>query len=144
MFRKDDAQPSTEIETIIGPSVKVEGDFVAAGDVVVEGTVVGNLRTERGLRVGENAKILANVAAGSALIAGEIQGNVKVRDNLELTATAKIFGDVKTRTISIAAGAVLMGKCTAGDEKRLKPDRPADRPLREGAKAESLLEELKK
>ena len=144
MFRKDEPQPSTEIETIIGPSVKVEGDFAAAGDVVVEGTVIGNLRTERSLRVGEHAKILANVSAGTALVAGEIQGNVKVREGLELTATAKIFGDVKTKTISIAAGAVLMGKCAAGEEKRLKPERPADRPTREAVKTEALLEELKK
>ena len=109
-----------EIETIIGPSVQVEGDFIAAGDVVVEGTVSGKITTERNLKIGSNAKIYANITAASALIAGEVQGNIKVKDSLELTSTAKVFGDVKTKIITITAGAVFHGRCQAGDEKKSK------------------------
>ena len=38
MFKKQPESPNfKEVETIIGRSVKVEGDFVGEGDVVVEG-----------------------------------------------------------------------------------------------------------
>jgi len=123
MFKREDSV--NEVETIIGPSVKVEGDFAAAGDVVVEGAVNGNLKTERHLRVGEQAKIAANVNAGSAVVAGEVIGNITVRENLEITGTGKIFGDIKTKVLTIAAGAVINGKCQAGEEIRpVKSEKP--------------------
>lgn len=120
MFKKEES--IQEIETVIGPSVHVEGDFVAAGNVVVEGAVTGNLKTDKYLRVGNNAKITANVSAGNALVSGEIHGNISVKEGLELTASAKIFGDIKTKTISVASGAVLNGKCLVGDENISKHD----------------------
>lgn len=127
MFKKD--ENSTEIETIIGPSVHVEGDFVAAGDVVIEGTVSGKLRTEKNLRVGQNAKIYASVMAANALIAGEVQGNIKVREALELTNTAKVFGDIKTDVLTVAPGATIIGKCQVGEDKKSKPEKIEDRAI---------------
>lgn len=110
-----------ETETIIGPSVRVEGDFITEGNIVVEGTVCGTLKTSRDLKVGAKSKIFANVMAENALISGEIQGNIKIKDKLELTSTAKIFGDVKTNILIIAAGSVLNGKCQMGDTKTKTP-----------------------
>lgn len=101
-----------EAETIVGPSVKVEGNFVSKGNIRVEGQVVGSIKTEKDLKVGEKAKITANISAVNAFIAGEIKGNVKARDRLEMASTAKIFGDVEAKTLIINAGAVLNGKCT--------------------------------
>ena len=69
-----------DIETIIGSTVKVEGDFKGQGDVVVEGQVQGKLSTKGNLSVGENAKITADVSAHNAIIAGELIGNLKVKD----------------------------------------------------------------
>lgn len=120
-------QSNHEVETIIGPSVQVEGDFVAAGDIVVEGIVSGKIKTEKNLRIGHDAKIYANVQAGSALIAGEVQGNVKVRGALELTESAKVFGDVRADLLTIASGAIIHGKCQAGEDKKTKYEKIDDR-----------------
>lgn len=114
---------SDEIETIIGPSVQVEGNFVANGNIAVEGTVAGSIKTAKNLRIGKNAKIFANITAANAVIAGEVQGNIKIQENLELTESAKIFGDIKTKIISVAAGASMHGKCLVGIDKRTKPER---------------------
>lgn len=100
------------VETIVGPSVEVEGDFSSKGNMVVQGTVAGNVRTEKNLRVENGAKILANVHAQNAKISGEIRGNVKVSSTLELTATAVVVGDVHASTLIVAAGAILHGKCS--------------------------------
>ncbi|MFH0856831.1 MAG: polymer-forming cytoskeletal protein [bacterium] len=104
----------SEIETIIGPSVKVEGDFVGEGNVIVEGFVSGALKTNKNLKVGEKAKILANIKATNALIAGEVNGNINIEGTLELTATAKVNGDIKAKIMVIAAGAIFNGKCEMG------------------------------
>src|SRR3989338_4716991 len=118
MFKKE--MGSDEIETIIGPSVQVEGNFVANGDVVVEGMVSGSLKTEKNLRIGQDAKIFANITAANALIAGEVQGNIKIKESLELTSSARVFGDIKTKILTIGSGAILNGKCLAGEDKRAK------------------------
>jgi len=118
---KDFYSKEQEVETIIGPSVKVEGDFVSKGNVTVEGAVHGTLKTDKDLKVGVNAKISANVLATNAFIAGEVKGNVKVTNKLELTDTSKIFGDVDAKILVVAAGAVLNGKCSMCQETAQLP-----------------------
>ncbi len=109
-----------EVETFIGPSVKVEGKFYSQGRVVVEGAVSGSLKTESDLKVGKEAKLNATVEARSATIAGEVRGNIKIKERLELEASAKIIGDVETKTVSIAEGAILQGKCVMMKEAEVK------------------------
>lgn len=98
-------------ETIIGPTVKVEGNFVGSGDVIVEGQFVGSLKTDKSLRVGEGAKVKADIEAADVLLAGEIRGNVRATGSLELGPTAKLYGNVETPSLSVARGAILHGKC---------------------------------
>jgi len=113
---KESTNPN-EVDTIIGPSVKLEGDFITEGNMVVEGTICGSIKTQKNLKVGPQAKIFASVAAENALIAGEIQGNVHVPGKIELTATAKIYGDIKVGNLTVASGALINGKCQMNDNK---------------------------
>lgn len=99
-----------EVETVVGPSVNVEGDFASEGNIVVKGTVAGSVHTSRHLAVEAGAKIMANVRAGSARIAGEVKGNLKVKETLELTASARVIGDVEAKVLVIEAGALVSGK----------------------------------
>ncbi len=123
---KDFYSKEQEVETIIGPSVKVEGDFASKGNVTVEGAVYGTLKTDKDLKVGVNAKISANILAANAFIAGEVKGNVKVTNKLELTDTSKIFGDVDAKTLVVAAGAILNGKCSMCQETAQLPPLTGD------------------
>lgn len=99
-----------EVETVVGPSVHVEGDFASEGNILVKGTVSGSVKTSKLLTVEPGARIIANVRAGNAVIAGEIKGNVKVMERLEITSTARILGDVECSVLVIEAGALLHGK----------------------------------
>lgn len=103
-------QAADEVETVVGPSVNVEGDFASEGNIIVKGTVAGSVHTSRFLSVEVGAKIMANVRAGSAKIAGEVKGNLKVRESLELTSTARVLGDIEVKVLSIEPGALLFGK----------------------------------
>jgi cytoskeletal protein CcmA (bactofilin family) len=119
MFQKapmPNREPGHEPETVIAASVKVEGDFTSQGNVLIEGVVEGSLKTERDLRVGEKAKISADVAAANAIVAGEVRGNIVVTERLELEPTAKIFGDVRTKVLVVANGAAINGRLMMGAE----------------------------
>jgi len=122
MFKTDKNSEFKEAETIIGPSVKVEGDFVGQGNLIVEGVVKGSVKTDGNLKVGDQSKIEASIAAANAIISGEIKGDINIKGDLELTAGAKIWGDIETETICIARGAFFSGKCTMNDINNKKPE----------------------
>lgn len=100
------------VETVVGPSVQVEGDFASEGNIVVKGVVSGSVKTSRLLTVEEGARIVANVDAGSALISGDIKGDVTIEDSLELTSSAQVFGNIECETLVVEAGAKIHGKVT--------------------------------
>lgn len=104
------AAPRDDVETVVGPSVTVEGDFASEGNITVKGTVAGSVRTSKHLSVERGAKILANVRAATAEVAGEVRGNMKIKESLELTASARVVGDVEVKTLSVEAGALIYGK----------------------------------
>lgn len=99
-------------ETIIARGVRVEGDFKSQGAVLIEGEVAGNVQTAGDLRIGDEAKIHADVIAANAVVGGEVRGNVQVAGRLELLSSAKMIGDVTTDVLSVAAGALVNGKVT--------------------------------
>lgn len=103
-------QGADDVETVVGPSVNVEGDFSSEGNIIVKGTVAGSVHTSKHLSVEQGAKIMANVRSGSARIAGEVKGNMKIKDVLELTSTARIMGDLEVKTLIVEAGALVSGK----------------------------------
>ena len=101
-----------DVETVVGPSVHVEGDFASEGSMLIKGSVSGNVKTSKLLTVEQGAKIMANVRAGSAHISGEIRGNVKVKERIDLSASARIAGDISCLTLAVEPGALIHGKVT--------------------------------
>ncbi|MBI4994721.1 polymer-forming cytoskeletal protein [Candidatus Peregrinibacteria bacterium] len=98
-------------ETIIGPSVHLEGNFNSQGNIKIAGSLAGSLQTVGNVVIEEGAKVHASVGAQMALVAGEVRGDVKIKDKLELTSTARVWGNVEAKVLVIAAGAILNGKC---------------------------------
>ena len=129
MFKSDKTNDFKEAETIIGSSVKVEGDFVGEGNLIIDGIIKGNVSTKGDLKVGEKAKITASVQANNGFISGEITGDIIIQNDIELTASARISGDVQAKSISIARGAVINGKISMSQDKareNIKKDAPKE------------------
>ena len=99
-----------EVDTVVGPSVKVEGDFSSEGNMVIKGDVTGSVTTSKLLTAEEGSTIMANVKARDAVIAGRVKGNVAVSDQLEITHTAQIMGDVSCAVLVVEACAQMSGK----------------------------------
>jgi len=110
MFQKDDVH-GHEMDTIIGSSIKIEGNFIGQGNIIVEGEVKGNLKTSQNVEAGEGSKVIADIEATNALISGEVHGSLKISERLELTNTAKIIGDIEASVLVVASGASIDGHC---------------------------------
>lgn len=107
-----------QAETVVGPSVKIQGDFNSEGNIRIEGHVNGKVKTTQNVYVGEPAKITADILAGNCTIAGDVQGNIKVSGSLVLEATAKLIGDITCNTFRVEDGAQFSGKCTMGGAEK--------------------------
>ena len=126
MFKNEKDALSHETETVIAPSVRVEGDFVSEGNIRIEGAVSGSISTERDLLVGEHAKITANVVANNGVIAGEMRGNLKIGERLELSSTARVYGDIQAKVLAVAPGAMMSGHLTIGIEPQAAKEDAAE------------------
>jgi cytoskeletal protein CcmA (bactofilin family) len=116
------AQDNTAAETVVGPSVKIQGDLNSEGNIRIEGNVAGKVQTTQSVHVGESATIQADMNAGNAIIAGNVQGNVKVSGNLILQSTARVNGDIACAVLRVEDGALFSGKCNM---KGAAPDKKA-------------------
>ena len=116
-------------ETVVGHSVKIEGDLVSEGDIKVDGIVSGSVRTSKSLFVGPTAKIEADVEAGSVTVAGNIVGNIKALDVVVVLQTGSVVGDITCKSLAIEEGAYFVGKCAMAardDGKKLKSPLPEE------------------
>jgi len=117
MFSKENKlEKFKDAETVIGPSIKVKGNFQGKGNIVVEGTVEGSLKTEADIFIGTDAKVVANIESMDAAIHGEVSGNIKNRGYLAIGKSARISGDIQYVEISIEKGALINGNLIAIQE----------------------------
>lgn len=103
-------------ESIVGPSVKIEGDLKSQGNLRIDGTVTGKVSTSQNLFVGESAHIAADTSAENATINGSVQGNVKVSGVLKIGKTGRLLGDINCGTLQVEEGAYFAGKCQMKDK----------------------------
>ena len=103
-------------ESIVGPSVKIEGDLKSQGNLRIDGTVTGKVKTSQNLFIGDTANISADIEAENAVISGVVQGNVKIVSALVLTGTSRVTGDILCGTLQVEEGAYFLGKCQMKDK----------------------------
>ncbi len=101
-------------ETVVGPSVKIQGDLNSEGNIKIEGQVSGKVKTSQSVFIIPGAKIAADILAENAIVGGEILGNLKISGHLILQSTAKISGDINCAILRVEDGAQFTGKCSMG------------------------------
>lgn len=123
-----DASSQMNADTVVGPSVKIQGDLNSEGNIKIEGQVTGKVKTTQNVYVSESAQIVADVIAGTCTIAGEVQGNVKVSSTLILLGTAKLTGDINCAVLRVEDGAIFSGKCSMGNSEKTSKNLPEPEP----------------
>ncbi len=117
MFEKKEDEITNEgqVESVVGASVKLEGDYSSDGDIFIHGNVTGKVSTKASLSVGETAEVKADIVAKNVMVAGRVEGNIKADEKVDITASGKVHGDIATDDLSIASGAVFTGSCQMGE-----------------------------
>ena len=103
MFEKKEEQMSSGgvAETIVGTSVKLKGNLQSNGDITVDGSVNGEIKTKGTVNIGPNANVIANVKAKKVTVAGTVQGNIEAVERLTITETGRVYGDIIANLLSM-------------------------------------------
>lgn len=109
--------------TIIGADFRVKGDIACEGDIQLEGTVEGNVKSVR-LTVGETGIINGDVNAEDVRVHGKVVGTIRAK-TVELAGSAHVTGDILHERMSVENGAFLNGHCRRMSDEEARADAPA-------------------
>ncbi|PDH43410.1 MAG: hypothetical protein CND43_03960 [Flavobacteriales bacterium MED-G15] len=93
-------------------STLIKGDIVSEGDLRIDGTLEGSIKTKGKIVVGKEGIIKGDVSCTNADVEGKIDGNLFVSENLNLRATSTIEGDVSIGKLIVEYGATFNASCS--------------------------------
>ena len=98
--------------TLIARDTEIFGDIKFAGNLEVEGNIVGNLianpGAEASVRILENGTIEGDINVPNSVINGLVKGNVH-SSSLELANKARVEGNVHYQSIEMVKGSQVNG-----------------------------------
>ena len=102
---------------IISESTNIKGDINTLGDIRIDGTLIGNIKTKGKLVVGPKGKVEGEVTCNSIELSGLIKGKIVVQEMFNMKSSAQTFGDITVGKLSIEPGSVFTGNCSMGGNK---------------------------
>lgn len=95
---KNKARQQGPAHTLISRQTEISGDVRFTGELIIEGTVRGNIFAEDEsaalVRVAETGVVEGEICVPSAVINGLVRGDVHCAKHLELAAKAVVSGNV--------------------------------------------------
>ena len=117
MFRPKNNKLGHSIErfdTIIGQSLRVEGNLIVSQATRVDGYVNGNIfqadSETATVAVADGAMVNGDIRASHVIISGKLKGNIFSSARVEILKTAEIEGDIIFGSLGIEIGARVTGK----------------------------------
>lgn len=111
MFGKKKQPP---IKSLIAHGSRIEGHYIFAEGLRVDGEVVGDIRANPDrpsiLVISETATVTGVIQADHVIINGRVVGPVLANELLELQPKADIDGDVTYRALEMHQGARIAGR----------------------------------
>jgi len=106
--------PESTSVNLLGAGTTIQGDIKSAGDIRIDGTLIGSVNTKGKLVIGNTGNVDGEVICQNADISGSIKGKITVHELLSLKATSKLTGDIITNKLAIEPGANFSGTCGMG------------------------------
>ncbi|MFK7772437.1 MAG: polymer-forming cytoskeletal protein [Saprospiraceae bacterium] len=107
---------SQGLTCIIAPGTRIEGKFTTTEDIRLDGTIVGEVKCNKRVVMGQTGKVEGNVETVDSAVRGNVKGEIKVSGTLHLHETAKIDGTIIARKMIVDSGASYSGDCRVGDQ----------------------------
>ena len=116
------SRPSREAASVLGNGMTFEGDISGVGQLVIEGTVKGDVRVSQVL-INEKGAVEGTVHADVLDVRGRVSGAI-IAKQVHLHASARVEGDITQEQLVIERGAWFSGRSTQakrGDDPSSEP-----------------------
>ncbi len=100
----------SEKGTIIGRGMDWHGNLASVKDVLVFGTLVGDIESTSEVRIERSGRVRGRISAARVVIAGTVDGDVAAARNIEVEATGRVEGNLAARRVTMAEGARVAGE----------------------------------
>jgi len=98
--------------TVIAEGVTVEGKINSPGSTRIDGTVKGELISDKEIIIGKEGRVNANVQTKDAVIAGTFNGEMNASGEVEISSSGKFIGNLiqKDALLTISKGGLFKGE----------------------------------
>ena len=109
-----------KFESIIGASLRIEGDLVATDSLRIDGVVNGNILQSESqaatIAIALGATVTGNIAARDVIVSGMVCGDIVASGRVEVVDSAKVQGNITYGSIGVTPGAKIIGQLSQIEE----------------------------
>ena len=103
----------SSVRNLIGNGTVFKGDIESNGDIRIDGRLIGSVKSNGKISVGQTGIIEGDLTCKQAEISGVVKGNINTEELTALKSTSKVEVDLNTK---IEVGAQFTGKCVMGQQ----------------------------
>lgn len=100
--------------SIISSDLTIKGNLETSGDMQIEGTIEGDIRSHL-LTIGQNALVRGEIVADDVVVNGRVIGRIRGQ-KIRLSSTARVEGDILHKNIAIESGAQFEGSVQRSED----------------------------
>lgn len=109
-------EPENNAINLVASGTEIKGDIESSGDIRIDGTLRGNLRTKGKVVVGNTGMVKGEIFCKNSDVEGKIDGKINAQELLSLKSTSVITGDIIANRLAIEPGAKFTGSCNMSGE----------------------------
>ena len=98
-------------QNLISKGTKIVGDLISEGDMRIDGTLEGNLKTPGKVVVGKSGVVKGTLDGTDAHFEGKFSGKLTLSGTLTLKSSAHIEGEVVVGKLEVEPGATFNVTC---------------------------------
>lgn len=112
LLKKNPEIKGSKTITVIAEGVTVEGKINSPGTTRIDGTVKGEIISDKEVVIGKEGKVNAAVQTKNAIIAGTYNGEMNATGEVEISSTGKFIGTLTQQDalLTIAKGGLFKGE----------------------------------
>lgn len=106
----------SQVRNLIGAGTVFKGDVESNGDIRIDGQIIGSLKSNGKVVVGQTGSLDGDLTCKQAEISGTVKGIINTEELTALKATSRVEVDLHTKQLLIEVGAQFTGKCAMGQQ----------------------------
>lgn len=100
--------------TLISAGTVLKGDISSSGDLRIDGTVIGNVKTSAKVIIGGSGIVEGDISGNQADVTGKVSGNIRANELLQLRGECLVTGNIYAGKLQVEPTATFNGQCHMG------------------------------